>query len=92
MKWKNFILQDNSINIINPEKIDDYDLFFGPLTDEEKTKYKTFKAESISDILLELGLAESRSWCKKNGWGYKLENGWTDIKFGSLKIRLCILN
>ena len=91
MKWKEFLLADNSINVIDPDRMDDYELFFGPLTEEDKAKPFHLKPKKISDVLVALGLVESRTWCRKNNWDWELQPGWTDVKFGSRKVRLCIL-
>lgn len=91
MNWESYLLSDNSINIIDPDLLHEYDLFFGPLTDEDKAKAFQIKVTKISEVLIALGLAESKTWCRKNNWDHVLRSGWTDIKFGYRKIRLCIL-
>lgn len=89
----NHVQDDNSIDVISPSLINDYSLFFGPVGAKieigEKVVFGDF--QDLAELLVFLGLAQSRSWCRKNGWDKPLEPGYQEIVFGKLKYRICIL-
>jgi len=91
LKWEEHVLPDNTINVLASKYVWDYDFFFSP----EKKPFKFFEVSNktirISEILLALELAPTRTWCKQNEWDYELEAGYQEIRFGKLKIQLCIL-
>jgi len=85
-----YLWPDYSVNIISPRlPLTDRELFFGPLSGEEL--FLETDLTSIADILVMLELVPSKSWCRKNGWGFDLAPGWNDITFGAKKLRICAL-
>lgn len=88
---KNEHLQsDNTIDVIHSSFLSDYELFFGPLNDTAKPFVSD--ASRTSDLLVNLGLASSKGWCKKNGWDRALIAGYQEFYFGALKYKICVLN
>jgi len=67
----------------------EHELFFGPLLPNAKP-YIT-NSNNIGEILFELGLVQSKNWCRKNNWWRELEPGYQEIVFGSKRFRLCLL-
>lgn len=84
-----FLQDDNTIDVISPLVVNDYGLFFGPLTDGPGPC--VLEARRASDILVHLGLAQSRGWCRKNNWDFPLTDGYSEFVFGSKRIKVCIL-
>lgn len=84
-----YLQPDNTFDVISPKWYEDYDLFFGP--NQFGSPIMVHNFERTSEVLVALGLVESRSWCKKNGWDRPLESGYQEITFGKLKHRICIL-
>lgn len=85
--------ENNTIDVISPSMVADYSLFFGPwgakIEIGEKVVVRDF--QDLAELLVWLGLAQSRSWCRKNGWDKPLEPGYQEIVFGKLRYRICIL-
>lgn len=84
-----YLQPDNTFDVIATRYLDEYDLFFGP--NQFGAEFLVQDFDRTSDVLVALGLATSKSWCRKNGWDKPLESGYQEIEFGKLKYRLCIL-
>ena len=85
------IQSDNSVDVISQEVVDkgDYELVFGPILPDAKPLVGEFV--TIADVLIALGLAQSRTWCRKNKWDWKIPSGYTEVKFGMKKVKICML-
>lgn len=82
----------NEINIlIGNTQEGDRDLFFGPLTDNDKF-IEMEKEVRWPEILVNAGIFPSKGQARKNGWDKDIPKGWTDISIGKKKKRFCILN
>jgi len=88
-KFEEYLQSDNSIDVISQHNLADYELFFGPIL--PNTKPFITSLTNIGEILFELGLAQSKSWCRKNNWYKELEYGYQEIVFGFKRYKLCIL-
>jgi hypothetical protein len=86
MKYLQF---DNTFDVIAPRWIDEYDSFFGPIRPGTEPLVQDF--DRTSEVLVALGLVDSKGWCRKNGWDKPLQEGYQEITFGKLKYRICIL-
>ncbi len=86
-----FLQKDNTIDVLSEETSIFFDEFFGPLTEEQKEKVLISKHKNIGPILVELGLAESNGWCRKNGWWKELEPGFHEFSFGKNKVKIFVL-
>jgi hypothetical protein len=85
-----YLQQDNTIDVMHKDRhSDDYDLFFGPVS--EGAKPHTTGSKNIGEILFELKLVQSKNWARKNNWWKELETGYHEVIFGSRRIKLCIL-
>lgn len=85
-----FLQEDNTIDIIvGNDNVPYYELFFGPLL-LDAVAYSTH-SKNIGEILFELGLVQSKSWCRKNNWWRELQPGYQEISFGSKRVKLCLL-
>lgn len=79
---------DNTIDVLSSNTLSGglYEPMFGPIIHEPLITNST----NIADILVELGLAQSKGWCRKNNWNYEIPAGYNEIYFGKLKFKLCI--
>jgi hypothetical protein len=68
----------------------DKDLFFGPLLPDDEFKWFN-KQTRFPEVLADLGLFSSRSEARRNGWDKDIPKGFSDIRIGKLKKRICIL-
>lgn len=84
-----YLQPDNTIDVISPELLPDYELFFGPITPGTKPLVQTF--EKTAALLMALNLATSTSWCRKNNWDKEIKSGYQELTFGSKRVKLCIL-
>lgn len=84
-----YLQPDNTLDVIAPRWLEDYDLFFGP--NQFGAEYVVQDFDRISEVLVALGLVDSKSWCRKNGWDKLLQEGYQEIIFGKLKHKICIL-
>lgn len=87
--FEEYIQPDFTIDVIWDKWIPDYPLFFGPIV--EGTKPFVTTKTNIGEILVELQLVESKSWCRKNNWYRELTPGYNEIVFGSKRYKLCLL-
>ena len=78
---------DQSIDIIHPALLAHYELFFGS---SEVAPYVT-EETNLGVILVDLGLAESRGWTRKNGWWRECEQGLHEVVFSKKKFKLWVL-
>jgi hypothetical protein len=80
--------EDNTIDVLSPSAPEtDHELFFGPILAEPFRS----DATSTADLLVELGLAQSKSWCRKNGWDKPIEPGFNVFVFGSKRVSIYVL-
>jgi len=86
-----YLQTDNTIDVIAPRWVEDYDLFFGPTSAKIDVNVVVQDFDRTSEVLVHLGLAPSKGWCRKNNWDKPLEPGYQEIEFGKLKYKLCIL-
>lgn len=84
-----YLQEDNTIDVMPIGMGHEHELFFGPLLPDVRP-YLTDK-KNIGEILFELGLVQSKNWCRKNNWWRELEPGYQEISFGSKRVKLCIL-
>lgn len=77
-----YLQPDNSINVIDPDFMHEYDTLFGP----DPGTPLVMKAHSTQDILLHLKLAPSKTWCRKNNWDKPIQ-GWFEFTFGYHKYK-----
>ena len=84
-----YLQPDNTIDVINPSLLAEYELFFGPIL--PGCEPLVLAATRTTDILMALGLAQSKGWCRKNSWDNPLPDGYSEIVFGSLRYKICIL-
>lgn len=69
----------------------DRDLFFGPLT--ENDKFIVFDDGVImAHLIAQIGLFTSIGQARKNGWDKPIPIGYTDLIVGKKKIYVTILN
>jgi len=88
--FKNYLQADNTIDVMQIGwPTDEYELFFGPLL--PKAQAFPTNTKNIGEILFQLGLAQSNTWCRKNNWWRDLQPGYQEIVFGSKRIKLCLL-
>lgn len=89
-RWERFLQKDNTIDVLTSECVFDYELYYGPV--ERPFAFFEIKNETkkISDILVQLELAPSQTWCRKNNWAWELEPGYQEVEFGSTRVKLCI--
>lgn len=85
---KNYVQSDNTIDVISRETEADYEAFFGPILDNAP-RLVTEK-NNMADILVELGLAESKTWARKNGWSKELPPGLSMHRFGKNRIEIWV--
>ena len=92
-KWMQFLQSDNTIDVISHQRVWDYEDFFGPVTKpyNDAAFFVNNDTKRISEILLALGLASTRTWCRKNNWDWEIPQGYFEVKFGLKRIKLCIL-
>jgi len=69
----------------------DKELFFGPLTDKDFF-VEIQKGWTMANIVYDVGIFNSLTQARKNGFGDKIPFGFTDRKVGKLKTRITILN
>lgn len=69
----------------------DKDLFFGPLSPQDEFLVVT-EPKLMAHLLNQLGLFNSVSNARKNGWDKPIPNGFSDFVIGKLNIRVTILN
>jgi hypothetical protein len=69
----------------------DKDLFFGPLKSEDNF-FIIEENWTMANIVVKCNIFKSLSQARKNNWGYKIPEGFTDIFIGKLKNRITILN
>lgn len=83
--------QDNTIDVVSSQRLHDYESFFGPI--DKNSQYCEVNNETtrISEILLALGLVPTRTWCRKNNWDWEIPEGFSEVTFGSKRIKLCLL-
>ena len=86
-----YLQADNTFDVIAPRWVEDYDLFFGPTKARIESDVVVQDFDRVSEVLVHLGLVDSKSWCRKNGWDKPLQEGYQEITFGKLKHRICIL-
>lgn len=102
-----FLQPDNSIHVLTPWSVKHYERIFAPFGPRFYNSKLTVNFQSymdfwrvpallvekhnIADILLDLELVQSRSWCRKNNWNFELTSGYQEYIFGSRRIKLCIL-
>lgn len=86
---KEFLQPDNTIDVISPSSEADYELFFGPIIPGTKPLVMDF--DSTTGLLVHLGLAQSKGWCRKNNWDNLLDEGYQELTFGSKRYKICIL-
>lgn len=89
--FERYLAPDNTINVLSSEAIWDYETFFGSVTRPFYFFEIKNQTQRISDILVGLELAPTRTWCKKNKWDWELPKGYSEVEFGSKRIKLCIL-
>lgn len=90
---KQYLQDDNTIDVISPELVQEYSLFFAPIgvSIEIGPNVLVQNFSSTADLLVFLELAPSKSWCRKNNWDRPIETGYSEIVFGSLRYKICIL-
>lgn len=83
---------NNVFNCIHKSRDNDADkeLFFGPI--ESTDTFVIFETNNLSEILVNLKLVPSISFCRKNGWFRELKPGFQEITFGKSRVKLFILN
>lgn len=96
-KWEYFLHKDNTINVVSNQNIWYIDLFFGPIWGQVDRPFDRScflmpnSTTRISEVLLALELATTRTWCRKNNWDWEIPQGYSEVKFGMKKIKLCLL-
>ena len=83
-----YMQSDNSIDVVSAETLNDYELFFGPL--EPGIYPLVTEKKMLGDILFELGLCESKTWARKNGWHKEVAGGFHMVQFGKTKVSIYI--
>jgi hypothetical protein len=83
-----YLQPDNTVDVLSVETMKDYTLFFGPII--EGTTPLIISAKRISDVLIALNLAQSKTWCRKNNWDWEIPQGYSEVTFGMKKVKLCI--
>lgn len=89
MDRKQFLQEDNTIDVIHPLLESEYELFFGPVSKDSNPLF--YDGKDLAEIFVETKLAPSFSWCRKNGWNRKLKSGFQEIVFGKNKVRIFVL-
>lgn len=88
-----YLQEDNTIDVISPSLVQDYNLFFGKIGEilivGPHVVVQDF--QTTTELLVFLGLAQSKGWCRQNGWDRPLEPGYQEITFGKLRRKICIL-
>ena len=78
-------------NFIHKNHLQDKELFFGPLTDEDV--FIEIENHMIMAHIMVLAKAfPSNGQARKNGWDKPIPKGFTDLRIGKLKTRVTILN
>lgn len=81
-----YLQSDNTIDVISTETSSDYQLFFGPTNGIPLVTSVT----NIGEVLLLLGLIESKGWARKNGWWRDIQPGLQCFTFGKNKIKIWV--
>lgn len=81
-----FLQSDNTCDVVSQSTLEDYQLFFGPTTSTPLITSST----NLGEILFELGLIESKSWARKNGWWKEVEEGFHIVSFSKKKTQIYI--
>lgn len=88
-----FLQSDNTIDVmvlnelrLTDDVLTDWQLFFGPTN--EKPLYTC--STNMGEVLLELGLIDSKGWARKNGWWREIEPGFQCFTFGKNKIKIYV--
>lgn len=90
---KQYLQEDNTIDVISPALVEEYSLFFAKIGEKLEVGPHVLVQDfsTTTDLLVFLGMAQSKGWCRKNKWDRLLEPGYQEITFGALKRKICIL-
>lgn len=84
-------MKEYNVLIGNGVQESDKELFFGPLTKDDK--FITMQDNvRWPDVLVECNIFKSKNDARRNGWNKEIEEGFTDRqRLGKLKHRIIVL-
>lgn len=85
-------MPSRSINILIGSGIrkGDKESFFGPAKENDEF-FEAKHDDRWPDVLVQVGLMQSKSQAKRSGWNKDIEEGFNSFTFGKLKHRISVL-